>query len=130
METKPCHISWVREFSDNELQVCVNLELYTRDALFRVCYVFTDRCYLFLEPKDAGDEVIVHFSRKTSTTDLSGIAGEFANELINQRIREEIARETRTIQELIVAQAFAEADLLDRTDSKASYIDDPRHIAG
>ena len=130
MESKSPHISWVHEFSANELRVCVNLELYTRDALFRVCYLFTDRCYLFLEPKDAGNEVIVHFSRKTSTTDLSGIAGEFANELINQRIREEIARETRPIQELIIAQAFAEADLLDRTDSQASYTDDPRHIAG
>ena len=32
------------------------------------------------------------------------------NELINQRVRTDVARETRAIRERIVAQAFAEAD--------------------
>ena len=127
--TKPDQISWLLESSEAGLQICVNLKLYTPTSLFRVCYLFTDRCYLFLEPNKAQDEVTVHFSRRLPNADLAGIVGEFANELINQQVREDIARETRSIRELIVAQAFAEADLLDRTDSNASYIDDPKDIA-
>jgi His-Xaa-Ser system protein HxsD len=42
---------------------------------------------------------------------LTRIAGEFGNELISQRIRLDLAEETRPVRELIVAQAFAEADL-------------------
>ena len=52
-----------------------------------------------------------------------------SNELINQRIRLDIAAETKSIRELIVAQAFAEADLLDRSRSEGDYHDDPRGIA-
>lgn len=120
---------WLSESSDGEITICVDLRIYTQAALFRVCYLFTDRCYLFLEPNETLSVVSVHLSGKSLSGDLAGIAGEFANELINQRVREDIARETGPIRELIVAQAFAEADLLDRTDSEASYLDDPRGIA-
>jgi His-Xaa-Ser system protein HxsD len=69
------------------------------------------------------------FTRKTPDCDLHSLAGEFSNELINQRVRLQIASETRAIRELIVAQAFAEADLLDRSLSESSYVDDPRGVA-
>ena len=85
----------------------INTMLYGRDALFQTCYKFTDRCYLFLEQVDA-EVVEVELSARTSGADLEQIAGEFANELIDQRLRADIARETRTIREAIVTQAFAE----------------------
>ena len=121
--------SWVEKLTDETLQICVSLDLYPLEALFRVCYSFTDRCYLFLEHTEAPDVVKVHFGSKVPGSDLAIIAGEFSNELINQRVRLDIARETKPIRELIVAQAFAEADLLDRTDMEADYRDDPRGIS-
>jgi His-Xaa-Ser system protein HxsD len=127
--SNPGRSSWQLKSSEGELAIPVDLRVYTQAVLFRVCYLFTDRCYLFLEPDKTLSVVIVHLSSKSSTDDLAGIAGEFANELINQRVREDIARETRPIRELIVAQAFAEADLLDRTKSEGSYLDDPKGIA-
>ncbi len=121
--------SWIHEVSDNTLHVRVNTSVYPLEVIFRVCYVFTDRCYLFLFTDDDNRIVDVQFTRKHSDCNVATIAGEFSNELINQRVRWDIANETRPIRELIVAQAFAEADFADRAGCEASYTEDPRGIA-
>jgi His-Xaa-Ser system protein HxsD len=123
-------LSWVQDAEDNSLVVVVNSDLYSREALFRVCYLFTDRCYLFLVQDENSPTIQVRFTRKTSDTELNEMAGEFSNELINQKVRLDVAAETRPIRELIVAQAFAEADLFGGGDSEAVYLDDPKGIAG
>jgi len=123
-------ISWLQEVTDESLCVCVDTAVYSLEALFRVCYAFTDRCYLFLRPEEGSSVIRVMFTRKTADCDLPSLAGEFSNELINQRVRLQIASETRAIRELIVAQAFAEADLPDRSLAEFSYVDDPKGIAG
>lgn len=105
----PISLDWL-ERSDDGLTVIVDLATYGEEALFRTCYVFTDRCYLFLNPAGPG-ELRVRFRKRDPLADLLRIVGEFGNELINQRIRSDLAQQTRTIRELIVAQAFAEADL-------------------
>jgi His-Xaa-Ser system protein HxsD len=122
-------LSWVQDVTDDSLVVAVNSDLYSREALFRVCYLFTDRCYLFLAQEENSPVVQVRLTRKNPDTDLNEMAGEFSNELINQKVRMEVAAETKAIRELIVAQAFAEADLFDGSDSEASYLGDPRGIA-
>ena len=87
----------------------VDTTLYTSDALFRACYAFTGRCYVFLKQVSAG-QVLVEFRRSDSSPALADVVGAFANELIDQRVRAAIVRETRAIRERIVAQAFAEAN--------------------
>jgi His-Xaa-Ser system protein HxsD len=123
-------ISWLQELTAEGLCVCVDTAVYSIEALFRVCYAFTDMCYLFLQPEEGSSVIKVMFAGKTADCDLPSLAGEFSNELINQKVRLQIAAETRSIRELIVAQAFAEADLLDRSLSEASYVDDPKGIGG
>ena len=123
-------LSWVQDCTDDSLVVAVNCGLYSREALFRVCYLFTDRCYLFLVQDEGSPVVQVRFTRKGPDTDLNEMAGEFSNELINQKVRLDVAAETRAIRELIVAQAFAEADLFGGSDEEASYLDDPKGRAG
>src|SRR5258706_145620 len=115
------NISWLQEVTESTLTICVNLNLYPLEALFRVCYAFTDKCYLFLSIEDDPSVVSVRLARKQRECDLAAVAGEFSNDLIDQRVRLDIARSTSPIRELIVAQAFAEADLLDRSASEASY---------
>jgi His-Xaa-Ser system protein HxsD len=122
-------LSWVQNADDDSLVMAVNADLYSREALFRVCYLFTDRCYLFLSQDEDSPVVQVRFNRKSSGTDLNEVAGEFSNELINQKVRLDVAAETKTIRELIVAQAFAEADLFGGGDPGAGYLDDPKGIA-
>ena len=120
--------TWIQESSESTLSIFVDTKIYSLEVLFRTCYAFTDRCYLFLEPSDDPQIIAVRFASKGSDSALSITAAEFSNELVNQRVRLDIANETRSIRELIVAQAFAEADLLDRSDSEAGYVDDPRGI--
>jgi His-Xaa-Ser system protein HxsD len=124
----PPQLSWVETLTEDSLCICINLELYTLEALFRVCYLFTDRCYLFLT-EESPSVVKVHFARKTPACDLPAIAGAFSNELIDQKVRLDIANETRTIRELIVAQAFTEADLGSSSCSEADYHEDPKGIS-
>jgi His-Xaa-Ser system protein HxsD len=94
------------------IRYTVDTALYTREAVFRACYQFTDRCYLFLRQAE-GEAIAIEFRKRHPSTVLSDVVGSFANELINQKVRADISRETQTIRELIVAQAFAEADLRD-----------------
>ena len=122
--------SWiVKDPSNSSLSIFVDTTVYPLEVLFRTCYVFTDRCFLFLHPTDVSGVINVRFKQKLELCDLDSLAGEFSNELINQRIRLDIANETRSIRELIVAQAFAEADLLDKSGCEAGYIDDPKGIS-
>jgi His-Xaa-Ser system protein HxsD len=83
--------------------------LYSENVIFRVCHSFTARC--FLAVTQLGDnQVRVNFTPRAGGETLESLTLEFGNELINQRVRAEVADETRNIRELIVAQAFAEAD--------------------
>jgi His-Xaa-Ser system protein HxsD len=41
------------------------------------------------------------------------VAGEFANALLDQQLRLDVERETRTLRELIVAKAFAESGVFE-----------------
>src|SRR5262249_13832382 len=122
-------LPWVRTTDKSTACIQIQLKVYPLEVLFRVCYAFTDRCYLFLQSDEDDTNVEIWFTRKETGDDLRVVVGDFSNELINQRVRLDIAEETRGIRELIVAQAFAEADLLDRADSLADYHDDPRGIA-
>jgi His-Xaa-Ser system protein HxsD len=120
---------WSKEANDGSLSICVDTAIYSLEVIFRTCYVFTDRCYLFLSPNESNSVINVFCACKTPGCDLAALVGEFSNELINQRVRMDIAAQTRTIRELIVAQAFAEADLLSESQVQADYIADPRGIA-
>jgi His-Xaa-Ser system protein HxsD len=91
------------------LEIAVDTSLYPLEALFRACYAFTDRCFLFLRRQ--GPEIIVEFRRRSTDVALDNLVGEFGNELLDQRIRSDLARETARAREWILAQAFVEADL-------------------
>lgn len=125
----PNKISWVENLTVESVSVCVDTTIYSLEALLRVCYIFTDKCYLFLEWANPKTTVRVRLSAKIPDTDISLISGQFCNELINQKVRMDIATETRPIREMIVAQAFAESSIIDVSVSESSYADDPKGIA-
>ena len=86
----------------------VDSALYSESVVFRVCHLFTDRGSLSLERAD-GSRLRVRMEPRPGVDPEQAIR-EFNNELINERVRADVAAETRQIRELIVAQAFAEAD--------------------
>jgi His-Xaa-Ser system protein HxsD len=109
------------------VSMTIELHIYPLDIVLRACHAFTDRCYVF--PRDCdGDRVTIDFAPRDPQTSLRELAGEFSNELLEQQLRAAIGEETRAIRELLVAQAFCEADLLDRRDSESDEHADPRGI--
>ena len=94
--------------SESTVGVAVDTTIYGEEALFRACYQFTEKCYLFLR-REGDSTIVVEFRRRNHDAPLTEVAGAFCNELIDQRLRVSIARDTAKVRELIVRQAFAEA---------------------
>jgi His-Xaa-Ser system protein HxsD len=111
------------------MTIRVDLAIYPLELVLRTCHVFTGRCYI--SPRMDGDShVVIDLQPRDEGDALRDLAGQFSNALLDARVRALVADETRTIRELLVAQAFCEADLLDRRDAESDEHADPRRIAG
>jgi His-Xaa-Ser system protein HxsD len=107
----------------------VDLSVFAMEAVLRAAHKLTDRCHLFVERPTRRDEhVVVTFRPKGDQALLDTTVGEFANELIDQQLREHLAREAGPIREILVAQAFAEGNLLDPNRDDGDYVRDPKGI--
>ena len=98
--------------SGNEITLLVDEAIYGRTAVLKSCYWFTDRCFIFIYRHDE-KHLAIRLAAKSSSLGLDAVAGEFENALLDHQLRFEIARETATLRELIVAKAFAEGDVLE-----------------
>lgn len=84
--------------------------LYPLDAIYGAAYLFVDRCYLFLDrPGDQKVEVRITPRQAGDRDSLASLAGEFANELLNQVLRQRVSESTRRIREYYMARAFFSA---------------------
>lgn len=112
---------------DDTLSVDVNEGIYTRDALLRTAYWFTDRCYIFISR--LGENLFrVQFKAKAPAAEVAAvaleeIAGEFLNALLDHQVRQDIESETGRVRELLLAKAFAEAGVLE--DPPPGDVGDP-----
>ncbi len=107
--------------------ITVDLSIYPLDVVLRACHAFTARCGVFAHRADESSVAIE--LRPHDPNDPHDFTADFANALLDTHLRARIAEETRTIRELLVAQAFCEADLLDRRDSEGDEYEDIRGIA-
>ena len=98
--------------SESEITLLVDETIYSRAALLKTCYWFTNRCYIFVYRQDER-HLGVRLANKSGNGGLDSIAGEFENALLDHQLRFEIASETATLRELIVAKAFAEGNALE-----------------
>ena len=110
------------------MTVDVDLAIYPLDLVLRACHPFTARCYIVPRSVPNG-RVEVEFVARDASDSLRDLAGLFANALLDTHLRAVVAEETRAIRELLVAQAFCEADLLDRHDLDGDEQVDIRGIA-
>lgn len=86
----------------------VDESIYPRDAIYGAAYLFVDRCWLYLDrPSDGKVEVrLTAKDAEISEETLEALAGEFANELLNQVLRQRVGDATREIREYYMARAF------------------------
>jgi His-Xaa-Ser system protein HxsD len=81
--------------------------VYPRDAVLGCAYLFVDRCYVYLtRPADKRLGVRLRAKGDTSEAILNALAGEFANELLNQVLRFRIGESSRRLREYTFAKAF------------------------
>jgi His-Xaa-Ser system protein HxsD len=92
---------------EREIAFVIDEELYALDAVYGACYVFIDRCYVFLaRPVDRKVQVRLRTKGASDEAALEGLAGEFANELLNSQLRFRIGQATAPIREQYMARAF------------------------
>ena len=95
------------ELEDRRVRFAIDEEIYPRDAIYGAAYLFLDRCYLFLgRPADRRVSVQLRTKGEADETALTELAGEFANELLNQVLRLRVGEATTRIREYTLAKAF------------------------
>lgn len=94
-----------------------NRELYSKIALIKAAYNFTDRAFIHLD-SDA-DYFYVYLDMKAGTDPIS--EKEFTNEMLAQSVRHEIYLQTKNIRELLLARSMATTVV---TDAQVSSGDD------
>ena len=115
---------------DSLFAVEIDLSLYSRQVILRACYRLTGRCYVFMAHTKEPGWLTVAFLSKNPETAPRDLAGELYNELLDQQIREALEIEMGPVREMIVAQAFAEGNLLDPLRDEGNYEEDPLGIGG
>jgi len=113
--------------TENGLAMSVDLAIYPLDVVMRACHAFTARCYVFVRSVENG-LAIIDFAPRDEQDSLRDVAGDFSNALIDHQLRSLVAAETKAVRELLVAQAFCEGDLLDRSEIESDEYADPRGI--
>lgn len=100
--------------------------IYPSDAIYGAAYLFVDRCWIFLtRPADRMVEVRLKpkDAEAVTTASLDALAGEFANELLNQLLRTRVGEATREIREYYMARAFFGDDRKSSIDALLAELD-------
>ena len=95
------------------LAVNFDLRIYSLNAIKKAAYKFTDKYSVLIEFVENDSKIQVLFKPISKELDnLTNIAALFCNEVIDQDLRESIAKDTEGIKNLIIAQAFSKTSLI------------------
>ena len=116
-------------FSENAVEFILSEEIYPRDASYGTAYIFVDRCYLFLtRPMDKQVGVRLRLKQAPQSAEegqhqLDAMAGEFANELLNQVLRHRIGLATADLRSYYMARAFVSTPAQTSIDKLLAELD-------
>jgi His-Xaa-Ser system protein HxsD len=112
------------ELGDRHIAFSLDESIYNRDAVFGTAYLFVDRCFLWLSQPAEG-QTRVRLKAKEATTEeaLHTLAGEFANELLNQMVRQQVSISTQRIREYYMGRAFYGDDTRASIDALLAELD-------
>ena len=105
--------------------------VYRAQAVKKAAYKLADRLHFHIDT--CGDEGAEPRRLRITLSlrhdgDLDFLAGEFGNEVLDQELREVVAEETRPLRDILMAQAFSAASLLDEEGDEGDYLQDPKGI--
>ena len=96
----------------------VDESVYPLEALYGACYLFLEKCFVYLSrSKPQFVDVRLTARGSATPTELDALAGEFANELLSQALRLRLSQSTARIREYYTAAAL-------RAAASAPSIDD------
>ena len=96
------------------MRILYSKELYSKEALLKAAYHFTDNYYIYLGVE--GDSFSVDFSSKEgSPIDSGALQNQFKNEILAQVIHQSISNETSDLRKLLVARALS-STMVDEED--------------
>jgi His-Xaa-Ser system protein HxsD len=110
--------------------VCLDPRIYSREAILKTCYWFTDLAYIQIpESPDGRIAIQIRLKQTVPTLEepqLPGIEefiGEFCNSLLDFELRRQVESETGSLKQLILAKAFSESGVLE--DEPPGTVADP-----
>lgn len=104
----------------------VDLSIYSRTALLKVAHKFIGTCAVSIESEEGF--ALVRLEPLRTGIDVDAQGKRFLNELLDQTLREEVAKETEPVRNLILAHALSELPLLGQDLDVAEPFDDPEGI--
>jgi len=121
--------------SDDYISFDIDESLYPLEAIYGACYLFVDRCFVYLSRPKTGEVGVRLTTRGPATVaSLDALAGEFANELLSQVTRLRLSQSTVRIREYYTAAALRAAatapsidELLAELESE-ELLEDPLEI--
>lgn len=119
--------AWRTE-TGRHLVLATDLAVYSVSAVLKAAYKFTDRWYVFVtRAVELPEQLLVVLAPKDGNSRVDdALMGQLSNELVDQRLRETLEGEFGHLRTLVVAQAFAEGNLLDPDRDDGDYHSDPR----
>jgi His-Xaa-Ser system protein HxsD len=105
--------------------VAFDKAFYSKHALLKAAFAFTDRAYLHLSQDR--DNYIIECTPKHSCleTELEELVGEIKNELLAQSVRQVVFWQTKNIRELILARSLA-STIVDKAEPSLN----PENLSG
>ena len=95
------------ELEARRVRFPIDESLCPMDAIYGAAYLFVDRCYVFLDRRaEATVEVQLRTKGEADEAALEALAGEFANELLNQVLRLRVGEANKKLREYTLAKAF------------------------
>jgi His-Xaa-Ser system protein HxsD len=122
MTTEPNGLT--TDIGERRVSFVVSEDLYALDVIQGAAYLFLDRCYVFLDrPADRQVAVVLKAKGETDAAALDALAGEFANELLNQALRKAIGASNAKLREFILAKALFSVDAPSSIDKLLAELD-------
>ena len=91
-------------------------ELYSKTALLKAAYNYTDKVYIHLD----ADDKYYYVSVMPKSEGIMISEEEFVNEMLAQSVRHEIFLQTKDIRELLLARAMATSVIMEKNIEEPS----------
>ena len=98
-------------------------ELYSKIALIKAAYNFTDKAYIHLDADKDYYIVTLKFKEGCNIKE-----DEFVNEMLAQSVRHEVYIQTKNIRELILARALGSSVVLEDENSYSDNIEENKFV--